>query len=50
VLNATRPSHRRPKRGIKRCPDAEGPIQLFPFGRQETQNRHPELCVTRRTP
>jgi hypothetical protein len=50
VLNAARPNPRPPKRGIKRCSDPEEPIQLFPFGRQQTQDRHPDLCAVRRTP
>ncbi|MEP7370113.1 MAG: hypothetical protein ABI662_10675 [Dermatophilaceae bacterium] len=48
VLNAARPT-RQLKSAIKRCPDTEEPTQLYPFGWQETQDRHPDLFVIRRT-
>ena len=39
-----------PTSGIKRCPNTEESIRMFPFVRQMTQEGNPNLCVARGTP
>jgi len=36
--------------GLKRCLDTEESVQVFPFVRQMTQDRHPDLRVARGIP